>query len=71
MFNKLMIFIVFFSNIDTRGDAIVKVLQGNGLNRSILSIEKLSGHNQFTWHGILRECQAALQTLNTLPSGWL
>ncbi|XP_060575332.1 uncharacterized protein LOC132732833 [Ruditapes philippinarum] len=54
--------------IDKRGDAIVKVLQGNGLNRSILSIEKLSGHNQFTWHGILRECQAALQTLNTLPS---
>jgi hypothetical protein len=48
--------------------AKLKVLK-KSLDRSILSIQKLSGHHQLIWNGILRECQAVLQTLNTLPSG--
>ncbi|XP_060575329.1 uncharacterized protein LOC132732832 [Ruditapes philippinarum] len=52
--------------IDTEAMAKLKVLK-TALDRSILSIEKLSGHHQLTWHGMLRESQADLLILNTLP----
>ncbi|XP_053397130.1 uncharacterized protein LOC123551687 [Mercenaria mercenaria] len=39
------------------------------LDRSVLSIQSLSGTQQLNWHGIFRECQAALKALDSIPSG--
>ncbi|XP_053391901.1 uncharacterized protein LOC128554637 isoform X2 [Mercenaria mercenaria] len=39
------------------------------VNRCILSIQSLPGEQQYNWHGIFRECQAALQTIDKIPSG--
>lgn len=40
-----------------------------GLDRSVLSIEQMSGEQKIQWHGILRECQAALKAIDDVPSG--
>ncbi|XP_053397137.1 uncharacterized protein LOC128546118 [Mercenaria mercenaria] len=39
-----------------------------GLDRSILSIQKLQGKQKLKWHGILRECHATLKATQYIPS---
>ncbi|XP_045196706.2 uncharacterized protein LOC123551679 [Mercenaria mercenaria] len=39
------------------------------LDRCILSVQSLQEEEMFKWHGIFRECQASLQTLDELPAG--
>ncbi|XP_053397120.1 uncharacterized protein LOC123551684 isoform X1 [Mercenaria mercenaria] len=39
-----------------------------GLDRSILSMQKLQGKQKLKWHGILRECHAALKATDGVDS---
>ncbi|XP_053397116.1 uncharacterized protein LOC123551681 isoform X2 [Mercenaria mercenaria] len=51
-------------------EAMVKMkIIKKALNRCILSIQSLPGEQQLEWHGIFRECQAALQALDKIPAG--
>ncbi|XP_053391902.1 uncharacterized protein LOC128554638 [Mercenaria mercenaria] len=55
---------------DVETEAMVKhnVLK-KALDKSILCIKSMSGEQQLNWHGIFRECQAALKAIDSIPSG--
>ncbi|XP_053397141.1 uncharacterized protein LOC128546032 [Mercenaria mercenaria] len=55
-------------NIETEAMVKHNILK-KALDRSILSIKSMSGEQQLNWHGIFRECQAALKAIDSIPSG--